>query len=66
MAPGDVVTYVDREKAEHNALVLQVFSDSLNIAYVDVTADVPYGKPVARETSVPYQEEGMDQFYIKK
>jgi len=67
MAPGSAVTFVDHEGEEHNALVVRAWSAAMNIAYVGKEEEEDSdGRIVVRETSVPFFEEGMKGFYIKK
>ena len=65
MAPGSIVEFVDREGNEHNALILHVWVGSLNIAYVGTEED-SHGRVIVRETSVPWHENGLGGFYVKK
>lgn len=63
---GDVVKYVDRDGNVHNALVIYVWQTCLNIAYVDPeVSNDSYGNAINKETSVPFEQEGMSGNYIK-
>lgn len=65
MAPGSNVIFVDSDGEEHNALVIHDWQTCLNVAYAGTEED-SFGKVIVRETSVPWFEEGMDGFYVKK
>lgn len=64
MKVGDVVTYVDHQGYEHNALVTAVWGPeiydqdppSLNLVFIDrdESKKDPYGRQIARDTSVPH------------
>ena len=62
MKIGDVVTFVDRTGRFHNALVIHVWGNFLNIAHVGVGTD-SFGNEIVKETSVPYREKGMSGYY---
>ena len=74
MAPGSNVQFVDSEGKEHNALVIHVWESTLNIVYVEPDSESPgtnaagdsFGNRRIKETSVPYFEDGMGGFYVKK
>ena len=74
MAPGSNIQFVDNKGKEHNALVLHVWETTLNIIYVEPNesqrqpeeAGDSCGNRRIIETSVPWFEDGMDSFYVKK
>jgi hypothetical protein len=70
---GDIVIFVDKDGHSHNALVIHVWSTSLNIAYADPWAEHDkFGAPIIKETSVPFRArenaqfktEGIGSFYL--
>lgn len=67
MAPGDAVKYVAMNGEEHNALIVHVWDTTflMNLVYVGEVED-SFGNKIVRATSVPWFEEGMKGFYVKR
>lgn len=74
MAPGSNVQFIDKEGKEHNALVIHVWETTLNVVYVEPNKSQRQSKDESDssgnhriiETSVPWFENGMSGFYVKK
>lgn len=64
MSVGDAVGYVDSSGKAYSALVLHVWANCLNVAYVSADEEDSFGNLVIKVTSVPYQQEGMSGNYI--
>ncbi len=61
---GDVVEYIDPDGESYNALVIHVWANCLNVAYISKTTGDSSGNNILKATSVPYKQEGMEGNYI--